>query len=363
MNRWKDAVSDTSPADEPARSEAPLSGLPQIMRLAEQLARGPEHVELQGVVLHRSPDLTLAAAAAAAAAAAVLGLLSPALGLLGLLLVTLSVLSDLDGGHGWVRRALVVKDIGHNLIIWRGRRLPAPREPAFYHARPPSPPPAPIQEGPALLICAPLNGPAPRLDVLSVIFRIAGLAAVIFSALGLALAAFSVLEASLWGALALLVIGGLSVLRHLLRPPDLTASPAVPAAAALLAATRQQPPEHLTLSVALVEGLHAHADGLEILLRNYQRLLPPQHTRVLLLAAGAGTATARLREGLLRRAPADDLLIEAIGNPLPPRGPSAAATALRLGWRAATLQGDLSDTEALMRTLNDLDAAAGAGRW
>ena len=77
---------------------------------------------------------------------------------------------------------------------------------------------------------------------------------------------------------------------------------------------------------------------------------------------GSGPLTARTHEGLRRRE-ADLLLLQAAPERKDARSSSPAARALRLGWRAATLQGDLSDTGALMQLLQRLDHAAGQREW
>ena len=355
-------VKETTDAEEPGWGEAPLDSLPATLSFARSLAQQREHVELQGAVLHRSPDLTLAATAATAAAVAIVGQLAPLPGAVVLLLVLLSALIDLDGGQGWVRRLVLVKDIGHTILLWRGARLPPPREAPFYRKRPPTPADAPLHPHPTLLLCIPTDIPAaPSTDLVRGGLLIGGLAGVILSVLGLLLAAWSSLNITTWGALLLIAISALAVGRHLLRPAT-RPSPALPAALALLDATRQQPLAHLTLAFAFLEGLHAHADPLEILLRNYALILPPEQTRVLILVPDSGPLTARTHEGLRRRE-ADLLLLQAAPERKDARSSSPAARALRLGWRAATLQGDLSDTGALMQLLQRLDHAAGQREW
>ncbi len=315
-------------------------------------------MELQGTVIHRASGLTLSAGAAAAAVLVMLGQVWPAVGAAALLAVAWALLVDLDGGHGWLRRLLVLKRIGHNILIWRTRRLPAPRREAMQLGKSPQLT-APLDGGPVLLICAPADGESPpsrrRLHQLVLGFTLLGVAGLLLS-----LVSTTLLASLSAAALALLSLFALT--HHLLAPPSLATSSAAGVIEALMARLAADPPQHITLAFALIEGLSEHHDGLEVLLESYRAILPPERVRVLVLEPREGPLALTGVEGTIRPRSIDPLLAEAAAALAPSTSPTSARRAMRLGWPAAGVHGTLS-AEALLPVIDRLDAAAGEGAW
>ncbi|MDG1480886.1 MAG: hypothetical protein P8R54_14920 [Myxococcota bacterium] len=338
-------------------TQAVESTLPMALSLASAIAEHGDEVELQGTVLHRDRALTLAAGAAIAAVVTMLGQLTPLPGIALLLLILLSFVEDLEGGTGWLRRLVVLKDVGHNVILWRAPRLPTRSTPPA-ESRPPWLAEGALSHRPALLICVPadgLSGERVGLRRLHIAVSIATLLA----AIGI----------GLWTPLATIAAGGLALLsggltlRHVQAPPRLTPSPAIPATLTLLDALRAQPPEHLAVAVAFIEGSSGHTDGIEILLENYAPILPPHLTRVLSLVPDEIPLSAQHIEGVLQRRSADALILRAADGLSKSAGVSPTARVLRRGWRGATLRGDLTNTAAILKVIDRLDQAAGADQW
>ena len=112
-----------------------------------------------------------------------------------------------------------------------------------------------------------------------------------------------------------------------------------------------------------LEGLHAYGDGIVTLLKNYAVVVPSAHTRLLLLEPASGALTALPQTGLLGRRKADPILLKAAAADTHTGYSAAGARAQRIGWRAATLRGDLSNTERLMEIISTLDAIAESDQW
>jgi hypothetical protein len=337
--------------------QAVESTLPTALSLAHQLARRGGDVELQGTVLHRDRALTLAASAALAAVVIMTGQLMPLPGVLLLLAILVSLVEDLDGGSGWLRRLIVLRDIGHNVILWRAERLPAPPEAPPPLDRPPWLSPGAIQHRPTLLVCVPADGSAERPGD-----RAAHLTVLAVIGLGILGVGISATLATI-SAASLALLSALLTLRHLQSPPLLLPSPAIPDTLALLDAIDNSPPGSLALVVAFIEGGGGHHDGVEVLLQNFAPVLPRHLTRVLTLLPQDGPLCIQQTEGVIQRRGADELTLRAAEG-LPQRsGVSDTARVLRLGWRGATLRGDLSDTATILKIIRRLDQAAGAGKW
>ena len=354
------AASTTNSPQQPA-PRGP--SLPRALALAHRLARRQETVELQGTVIHRSAARPLAAVLVAAGLACLLGPIAPLPGALLLLAVAASLLVDLDGGQGWARRSLVLKDIGHNVLIWRTPRLPEPEDTAVFEHHPPTPPAAPLSQAPQLLLCVPADDADTHHSRPQRGLLVASMVALAAGAVSLLVPALRVLSAPSYAAGLLLALAAAAWLLHVLRPPTTEPSLALPHTEALTEALRSQPPSTLVVSVAFVEGMFAHGDGIEVLLKNFRTILPPEHTRVLILQPAAGPLAVQPRAGLMGRLEADPLLAATTGEATDPGRSRSAARALRIGWRAATIRGDLSETETLMSLVHTLDQAAKAGQW
>lgn len=338
-------------------TQAVESTLPMAISLARAMAERGDEVELQGTVLHRDRALTLAAGAAVAAVVTMLGQLTPLPGAVFLLLILLSLVEDLEGGTGWLRRLVVLKDAGHNVILWRAPRLPTRSVPPA-ESRPPWLAEGALSPRPALLICVPADGlPGERVGLRWA--HIAVSIATLLAAIGVGL--WSPLATIAAGALALLSSG--LTLRHVQAPPRLQPSPAIPAALTLLEALQASPPEHLAIAVAFIEGSSGHTDGIEILLENYAPILPPHLTRVLSLIPDARPLSAQHTEGVLQRRGADELILRAADGLPRSTGVSPTARVLRRGWRGATLRGELTNTAAILKVIDRLDQDAGADQW
>ncbi|MFT5684385.1 MAG: hypothetical protein ACI8RZ_005326 [Myxococcota bacterium] len=337
-------------------SQAVESTLPTALSLARALAERGDEVELQGTVIHRDRALTLAACAAVAAVVTMLGQLTPLPAAVLLLAILLSLVADLDGGSGWLRRLVVLKDIGHNVLLWRAPRLPTRSNPPAENE------PTRLAQGaiahrPALLICVPADGTPAKTGL-----RPAQLAVIVATLL-------STIGVGLWPTLATIGAGSLALLsavliiRHIQSPPQLLPSPAISATVNLLDALRVSPPANLSLAVAFVEGADGHADGMEILLANFAPVLPQALTRVLTLVPDDVPLSIQHIEGVIQRRSADDLILRASEGLPRCTGVSSTARALRLGWRGASLRGDLSNTAAILKIIDRLDQAAGGEQW
>jgi hypothetical protein len=325
--------------------------------LARALAERGGDVELQGTVVHRARALTLSACAAVAAVVAMLGQLTPLVGAALMLTIMLSLVRDLEGGSGWLRRLVVLRDIGHNVITWRTPRLPTHAASKPEDHRPPWLAEDAITGGPVLLICAPADG-APGEDRRHHRMHLAVLCAVLLAAIGVGV---SGLLASI-GAGLLALLSAVLIVQHIQSPPRLQASSAVPVCLELLDDLNTEPLTNLSLAMAFLEG-GSHHDGLEILLRNYAAVLPPERTRVLLLTPDDMPLSIQRSEGFLQRRPADTLILRAAeGLPIT-RGVSGSARILRLGWRSATLRGELTQIAAIRKIIVRLDQAAGSDQW
>ncbi|MEL6347878.1 MAG: hypothetical protein AAFV53_32530 [Myxococcota bacterium] len=333
--------------------------LPLALGLAHRLAQRREHVELQGTVIHRSRDLTLAATAAAAAIAALLGLIAPPLGLLGVALVLMSGYRDLEGGSGWVRRMLVLKDLGHNVIVWRSLRTLPAAAPQTYKRRPPRPPHRSLDSGPILILLAPSDGDPDRPDLLRAVLKTIGLIAFILAGLGIVWGA----TLALWATGLFIFIGTVAWSRHLTRPPSRAPASHIEDVLTVIDATQKTPPKHLALSFVFMEGLSGHADAVEIFLRNYAPMLPRDTARILVLTPGTGPIAVIEKEGWLRRRAADPLIVNTTPVKLDAYAVTPAARALRVGHPAATVRGDLSDTQRILDIIARLDHAAAEGQW
>lgn len=349
------------PVRDPHSPQSP--SLTGALALARRLAQRREVVELQGTVLHRSTARTLSVTLLAAAVLSLLGPVLPPLGAALLLLMLPALLTDQDGGAGWTRKVLVLKDIGHNILLWRNTRLPTPADPAAFQQHPPSPPAEPISTAPQLLVCAPLDDADIHHTRSHAALYLLGEVSVALAAVSLLVPALRSAGAPRGAAALLLLLSGAAALLHRLRPAPEPPSPAVSAAEALAAALQKAPPEALEVSLAFLGGLYAHGDGIEVLLKTYAPVLPPEHARVLILLPGEGPLAAQPKAGLFGRLQADPLLVAAAEGQEDPGRSAPAARALRIGWRAATLRGDLSDTERLMALIHRLDHAAASDQW
>jgi hypothetical protein len=318
---------------------------------------------MQGTVIHRSRSRALAIVLAFSAVLVLLGPIAPLLFILVLILVIASLAVDIDGGEGWARRLLVLKDTGYNVLLFRGPRLPEPADTARFQQHPPGPPFPPLSQAPQLLICAPSDDADIHQSILYRVSLAAGLLGITAGSLTLAVPSWRAAGAHSYAVVWLLLVSAVALLSHALQPATRTPSPALPHVEALIDALRDAPPTTLTVSFAFIEGMYAYGDGVVTLLKNYAIIVPPAHTRVLLLSPEAGALTVLPQAGLLGRLKADPALLEAAAVDSHPGRSAAAAQAQRIGWRVATLQGDLSETEHLMEMVTRLDALAAGEQW
>ena len=120
---------------------------------------------------------------------------------------------------------------------------------------------------------------------------------------------------------------------------------------------------------ALVGGGSDHHDGLQTLLLNHRSFLPPEQTRVLTVHPTIGICSWVRTEGRVQPADADVLLGQVLGDTGIPdcEDTTAACTALRLGWPAASLCVSADQvhlgTSVICNAIEQAEQVAKAGEW
>ncbi len=318
----------------------PVTALHTPESLAAAAAPLVPRVDVQPTVVNDAGAPSVIAYCLAGAVATAVGLQAPFYGLLGLALAAASAQIDIDGGRGWLR-TFVPRRGSANVLAWPAT-LPDLR----------------AHSGPRLLICLPAD--TGRVRGIPLTLAAPGLAAAI-AAVGVLV---PMLAPSVGPRVALVGLAGLLVsaagawIAAALDRRQPRGTSGAELALSLLAALRRAPPRHLSVVVAIVGGGTLHLDGLEVLLRNHRRRLPPASTRVVVWSPGPGALAAVPQDGRISRRPADPKLLDAARRSgLEPSRPTAvAARAMRCGWRALGLTGATPTATALLRLVSELDA-------
>ncbi len=286
--------------------------------VARQWAALGHDVTLQATVAQVAAGRTVALYTLLTAMLCLTGLLWQDFSLVAIFLVVLSAVVDLDGGRGWVRR-LVPSRAQYNVVIW-----PQPGH------------------GPILLVAAPLDTEVPLRQPPSWLLRIpVGL--MILSGGGAVLMRThpELGRPTLFTcAICLGLVGLVALCWRWLADQRLEGiNPARSALELAVGQVQRAGLQRLRCAFALIGGDRGHHDGLEILLRNHEHRLRKDGTRVLILQPDHDTLGVVHREGRIRRASADPLLVGALRRLGlgPRRRTTSAARALRAGWRAAAM--------------------------
>ena len=297
--------------------DAQLTAEPDAVGTARDLAKSGHTVDLNGIVAHATSENTIALTCLLACIATVAGIAWPIGSSIALAAVLVSTLTDADGGAGWVRN-LIVKTVDHSVVVW-------PRQ--GHHDNPAQP---------TLLITAPLTrtvGPptkAMQWFIAPMVGCIAGIGANAGS--------------SIWGSTpsigiaAMLLIAALGVIaRRAWRTQTSQDNPARAVWEHEL--SRATDTARIRVVWCLVGGSEGHHDGLSTLLLNHSHRISKSQTRVLCLSPSTAPLSIMTQEGWIRPRRTDPWFhVAAKGLGLPVcQGTSSALTAIRLGWRAATL--------------------------
>jgi len=297
--------------------DAQLPAEPDAVGTARDLAKTGHTVDLNGIVAHATSEDTVALTCLLACLATLSGIVWPVGSGIVLAAILVSTLSDADGGAGWVR-TLIVKTIDHTVVVW-------PQQGPHDHP-----------EQPTLLITAPLTrtvGP-PSNAMQWFVAPMAGCIAGIGANAG----------SRIWGSIpsigiaALLLMVALGVVaRRVWRTQTAQENPARAVWEHEL--SRMSDPGTIRVIWCLVGGSRGHHDGLTTLLLNHSHRISKHQTRVLCLSPSTEPLSIMTQEGWIRPRRTDPWFHEAAKALHLPvcQGTSSALTAIRLGWRAATL--------------------------
>lgn len=290
---------------------------PDAWSAAHALARNGHIVHLNGIVSHASVGSITALTCLFGSAACIAGILWPVTSTVLLFIILLSALADLDGGSGWVRR-FVAKGFSHNMMVWPN------------HQEQDDP------NRPTLLIVAPLScSETPRTESLHLL-----IAPIILCLLG----SITIAGQHAWGsnppigvscALLLISVCTWAIDKMSRRSP----SPNPARAVWEHELNRKRDSASIRVVWALVDHTSGHYGAMQTLLLNHAHRLSKQHTRILCLHTSTDPMSIVQREGWIRPKQSDPL-ITAMATDLKLRtvqGFSASRTALRLGWRAASI--------------------------
>ena len=297
--------------------DAQLHADADALGTARALAASGHTVDLNGIVAHAASHDTVALTCVLASIATTAGIAWPIGSSIVLAALLMSTLTDADGGAGWVRN-LIVKTIDHTVVVW-------PRN--VHEDRP---------DQPTLLITAPLTrtiGP-PSQALRWFIVPLAGCLVGIGSTAG----------NGLWGptpniaaGFILLAAGIILVARRAWISQSVEDNPARAVWEHEL--NRHNDTGAIRVVWSLVGGSEGHNDGLTTLLLNHGHRISKDHTRVLCLSPSTEALSIMTQEGWIRPRRTDPWFHDAARDLRIPvcQGTSAALTAIRLGWRAATL--------------------------